>query len=95
MIFLTAGRGRWTSWWRYLRRHRIHGSSRHVSLRPSLRPSYHDVEILIRWFGGRFAEIIPQSVCARYGLWVGAKMAWPVRILMIAFVSCFLISAAR
>ncbi|GFZ49868.1 Protein MAM3 [Saitozyma sp. JCM 24511] len=33
-----------------------------------------------------FAEIIPQSVCSRYGLLIGANMAIPVRILMyIAF----------
>lgn len=31
-----------------------------------------------------FAEIIPQSVCARHGLWVGAKMAPVVRLLMYA-----------
>lgn len=33
-----------------------------------------------------FAEIIPQSVCSRYGLLIGASMAIPVRILIyIAF----------
>ncbi len=27
-------------------------------------------------------EIIPQAACSRYGLRIGAAMAWPVRILM-------------
>lgn len=31
-----------------------------------------------------FAEIIPQSVCSRYGLWVGAKAAPLVRVLIWA-----------
>lgn len=32
-----------------------------------------------------FAELIPQSVCARFGLEVGAYMAWPTRITMWIF----------
>ncbi|KZT33117.1 DUF21-domain-containing protein [Sistotremastrum suecicum HHB10207 ss-3] len=31
-----------------------------------------------------FAEIIPQSICTRYGLYVGAKMVIPTRILIYA-----------
>jgi len=30
----------------------------------------------------RFAEVIPQSICMRYDLWVGAKMAPVVRALL-------------
>ncbi|XP_027097144.1 putative DUF21 domain-containing protein At1g03270 isoform X2 [Coffea eugenioides] len=30
-----------------------------------------------------FGEIIPQSICSRYGLAVGANFAWLVRVLMI------------
>ncbi|GAA5950519.1 hypothetical protein JCM3765_000516 [Sporobolomyces pararoseus] len=28
-----------------------------------------------------FAEVIPQSVCSRFGLQIGAAMVWPVRIM--------------
>ena len=34
-----------------------------------------------------FAEIIPQSLCTRYGLYFGAKMAGLVRVLMWTLVS--------
>ncbi|KAM0850617.1 hypothetical protein ACQ4PT_052958 [Festuca glaucescens] len=30
-----------------------------------------------------FGEVIPQAICTRYGLAVGATFVWPVRILMI------------
>ncbi|KAM0752900.1 DUF21-domain-containing protein [Meredithblackwellia eburnea MCA 4105] len=32
-----------------------------------------------------FAEIIPQSVCSRFGLAIGASMVWPVQILIWIF----------
>ena len=34
-----------------------------------------------------FSEIIPQSLCTRYGLAIGAQMAWFVRLLIFAIVS--------
>ena len=33
-----------------------------------------------------FSEIIPQSVCSRFGLAIGSAMVWPVQILIWAFV---------
>ena len=34
----------------------------------------------------RFSEIIPQSLCTRYGLAIGAQMAWFVRLLILCIV---------
>ena len=38
-----------------------------------------------------FAENIPQSLCTRYGLYFGAKMAGLVRVLMWTLVSIYTI----
>ena len=52
---------------------------------------------------GSFAEIIPQSVCTRHGLYIGAKMVFFVRILLWTLVrlsiivpcTCHLIQCRR
>ena len=31
------------------------------------------------------AQIIPQSVCTRFGLQIGAFMVWPVKVLICIF----------
>lgn len=36
-----------------------------------------------------FSEIIPQSLCTRYGLAIGAQMAWLVKILIYTVVCPF------
>lgn len=46
---------------------------------------YYGLAYLIRSFGS-FAEIIPQSVCTRHGLYVGAKMVGFVRVLLWTLV---------
>ena len=37
--------------------------------------------------GHSFSEILPQSLCTRYGLAIGANMAWFVQLLIYAIVS--------
>ena len=37
--------------------------------------------------GYSFSEILPQSLCTRYGLAIGANMAWFVQLLIYAIVS--------
>ncbi len=46
--------------------------------------------VLVKTFSDYLFRIIPQAVCTRYGLAVGAFFAWPVRILMwIVFIIAF------
>lgn len=49
--------------------------------------SIQSILILIRYLLFSFAEIIPQSLCTRYGLYLGAKMAKPTQMLIYALVS--------
>ena len=57
-----------------------------------LAPHLQSVSLLqhANWTAPSFSEIIPQSVCTRHGLAIGAHMAWFVRLLFFTVVSWFL-----
>jgi len=67
--------------------------ARAFSLIPFYRHFYHH-DLLIRSLVS-FAEIIPQSVCTRHGLYIGAKMVGFVRVLLWTLVRPFVLNVCR